>query len=307
MGKCIGLLSKWAESFSDEQTFLLRICGYLITIFVVGLSGIIGWSIERLALPGSLIPQWLGILFLLFGLASGIATGSLNKAVNEVLNTLPKDIKDQNLSNARESLKQLVGREVDHLNQEEILRATAESASENAVDGVFSPIFWMFFGATLWTFSTSLPGPLSLVWIFKAASTIDSMIGYRNGKFLYLGQAGAKLDDALTWIPCRLVLITLPMICKPIKQIPKIINNAYKEGKLDQSPNSGLSEAIFAHCIGITMGGENNYKGEVIKKPILAKKGEKANRKNIKELMNLIVKLEIYWLVIIMFLTIQIS
>ncbi len=157
----------------------------------------------------------------------------------------------------------------------------------------------MLIGATLWQFSPDLPGPLSLAWMYKASSTIDSMIGYKHGNLRWLGTAGARLDDILTWIPCRLVLITTPLICKEWKHVPIIIKSAFQDGSKDESPNSGLSEAIFAHCVGIKMGGINSYKNQYSIKPILAAKAPQASKESIQVLMKLILKVEIFWLVII--------
>ena len=88
----------------------------------------------------------------------------------------------------------------------EILRAAAETASENAVDGFFAPLFWMLLGAWIWECWPELPGPLALAWGFKASSTLDSMLGYRSGRLRWLGTAGARLDDVLTWCPAGSLL-----------------------------------------------------------------------------------------------------
>ncbi len=197
---------------------------------------------------------------------------------------------------ARNKLSHIVGRDVEKLSKEDILRATAESASENAVDGIFAPLFWMMLGTFFWKISTALPGPLTMAWLFKASSTIDSMIGYRFGKLKWLGQSGAKLDDALTFIPCRLVLLTLPLVSKNWIKAPSLIRAAWADGVKDISPNSGLSEAIFAHCANIRMGGINTYKNSYISKPLLAINSPPASKKGIKKILRLHLKLEIIWI-----------
>jgi adenosylcobinamide-phosphate synthase len=168
------------------------------------------------------------------------------------------------------------------------------------VDGIFAPLFWMFLGAVSWQFNQILPGPLAMAWMFKASSTIDSMLGYKEGNLKWLGFTGAKLDDLMTWIPARIVLITLPFCFKPKRSIFKTIRQAWEDGKVDSSPNSGISEAIFAYCAEVRMGGTNYYKGQKKIKPIIAKSYPIATVNSIKRILNLIIRLEFTWLLFIL-------
>ena len=182
------------------------------------------------------------------------------------------------------------------LDANEILRALAETASENSVDGIFAPLFWIFLGTIFWEFNQSMPGPLAMAWIFKASSTVDSMIGYKVGKLKWLGFTGAKLDDLMVWIPSRIVLITLPFCCKPKQSIFKTIKDSWKDGIIDSSPNSGISEAIFAYCAEVKMGGVNYYKGQKRLKPIIAKTYPKASINSVRKILGLSLRLELVWL-----------
>jgi len=148
----------------------------------------------------------------------------------------------------------------------------------------------------LWEFNHFMPGPLAMAWSFKASSTIDSMLGYKEGKLKWLGFTGAKLDDLMVWIPSRIVLITLPFFCKANKSILKTIRAAWKDGIIDSSPNSGISEAIFAYCAEVRMGGVNYYKGERKIKPIIAKSYPIASINSIKKILNLSFRLQLAWL-----------
>ncbi len=296
MGLLISRLRSWAEKWSNNRLWALRLCGFLITASLVLVSGLSGWIIERLAMPNSLIPQELGIAILLIALASGLAARSLQEGVQAVLNEIPLNSKNPSLFSAREKLSLIVGRDVHNLDKHEILRAAAETTSENSVDGIFAPLFWMLIGATLWEILPQAPGPLALVWIFKASSTLDSMIGYRNGSLRWLGTAGARLDDMLTWIPCRIVVITLPLLTQPWKLIPQLLCKVWEEGSHDSSPNSGMSQAIFANCGKVQMGGINNYKGHSITKPILAAETPIASHRGVKRLLKMSLQLQIAWL-----------
>ena len=292
MGWLINNLRKYAELFSKNNSIALRLSGFLITLTLIIISGYCGWLIERLLFTDNKIIKSIGLIILIFSLASAIAYKSLAQNVIEIL----KLLKDNNLKSAQKKLAHIVGRDTNNLDKQEILRAAAESTSENSVDGIFAPIFWMLIGLLIWDFSTDLPGPLAISWIFKATSTIDSMLGYKQGNLYWLGYAGAKLDDLLTWIPCRIVLITLPLITIEWKSIPEVIKSAWLEGSIDESPNSGLSEAIFAHCFQIRMGGDNKYNDRLIRKELLAPNAPKANEKSIMLMIRSILFLECFWI-----------
>ena len=295
MGRVINLLKGLIEKIAKKNKFLLSVGGAIITFIVVTLSATSGWLIERFFLFYE--NNLLSTLFFSFILSSSIASRSLNKSIFEILDLLNKKNNTKNLSKLRKKLRLIVGRDVDNLDKDEILRATAETASENSVDGIFAPLFWMFTGAILWKLYHFMPGPLALAWSFKASSTIDSMLGYKEGNLRWLGFTGAKLDDLMVWIPSRIVLITLPFCCKAKQSIFKTIKDSWKDGILDSSPNSGISEAIFAYCAEVRMGGVNYYKGKRKLKPIIAESYPKASIKSIKKILNISLRLQLAWLI----------
>ena len=318
MGWWITVLRGWAEAWAGDRPGRLRLAGGVITAIVVGASGLAGWTLERLAL------QWspLGLPLLVAGLASALAGRSLEQAVQGVLAKLEapelgaagasaKGHREAALEAARQRLAWIVGRDVAQLDHQDILRAAAETASENAVDGLFAPLFWMLVGAGLWSLqggatASFSPGPLSLAWGFKAASTLDSMLGYRRGRLRWLGTAGARLDDLLTWLPCRLTALTLPLVTGwaggsrqggssahgPWRQFQR----ALREGAADPSPNAGVSQAAFALAAGVRMGGANRYGGEMRSKPLLAASSPKPDRSGVERILNLSLTLEITWM-----------
>ena len=186
MGWFIKTLRSLLEWVVGDDPFALRLGGGLITMAVVLGSGTVGWAIERLCFAPAPIHA-LGWSLLLIGLASALAARSLRSSVRAVIHALPTTIGQGDLTTARQRLSWIVGRDVSELNEQEILRATAESASENAVDGLFAPLFWMLLGLALWRIRPDLPGPLALAWAFKASSTLDSMLGYRTGSLVLDG------------------------------------------------------------------------------------------------------------------------
>ena len=284
---------------SGDNKFRLRLGGFLITFIIIFLSGSIGWCVEQLSLKSFILYKYLGNFLLVLGLTSAMATKSLVTSIVSVLKSIPPETSNESLKEARRKLSYIVGRDVAGLSREEIMRALSETTSENSVDGVFAPLFWMFIGANLWHFSNLLPGPLAMVFIYKASSTMDSMLGYKIGRLQWLGTGSARLDDLLTWIPSRIVLISLPLISQPIHKVKSIIEASIIDGRKYSSPNAGLSEAIFAHCTNTTMGGENKYNGQITKKPIIANTGKIANENNIKLMINLIYRLELTWILFI--------
>lgn len=287
MGWLIQRLRLLAEARAGDRPLPLQLAGAAITLLLVGGSALIGWLLEQLALRLPL----LGLPLLLLALASALAARSLRQAVLQVLAALP------DLEAARARLAWIVGREVSQLDAPEILRAAAETASENGVDGLFAPLFWMLMGAALWALSGGdLPGPLALAWAFKAASTLDSMLGYRHGRLRWLGTAGARLDDGLTWLPCRLVALSLPLAAGRPRHWLSGFSAALAEGAADPSPNAGVSQAAYAWAARVRLGGINRYRDGLRCKPILASSQPAADAAAVGRILQLSDRLEWLWL-----------
>ena len=140
------------------------------------------------------------------------------------------------------------------------------------------------------------PGPLALAWAYKASSTLDSMLGYRRGRLLWLGTAGARLDDLLTWLPCRLVALGLPLAAGQPGQSWRLFRAALADGAADPSPNAGVSQAAYAHAVGVQLGGANRYGGQWRQKPLLAQGQPPADRGAILTILALSRRLEALWL-----------
>ena len=297
MGHGINCLRQRLEPWAGDRPTRLRLSGGLITSILVLSSVSAGWLLERLWLQSSGLWQWAAGLILVVALASALAARSLHDSVMAVIKALPAK-GDEEPTLARERLSWIVGRETTQLSPKEILRAAAETASENAVDGIFAPLFWMLVGIVLWESGLiQSPGPLALAWGYKASSTLDSMLGYKHGRLKWLGTAGARLDDVITWLPCRLVMLTLPLISRSWLLWPSLVLAAEKDGTMDPSPNAGRSEAIYAHCAGVQLGGRNRYRDTWIAKPVLKAGGSEACPRSVETILNLSKRLEIFWLI----------
>jgi len=296
MGNIIDKLRLLTEEISGESRFKMRLGGILITLSLISISLLIGLCIERLVFSNYLFIRSLGATVTITMMGSCLAAKSLKDSIIEVLDYLDKKDSPKQLVFAKDKLSLIVGRDVWNMNKEEILRACAETGSENSVDGIFAPLFWMIIGTILWDISPNLPGPLSLGLVFKATSTMDSMIGYKEKKLRWIGYYSARLDDLLTFIPCRLVCFTLPIISNRIIESPRLIKYALRDGSYDSSPNSGVSEGIFAYCARAQMGGDNYYKGKLTQKYIIAKGEPKPNRKSVVHILQLSSRLEWSWI-----------
>ena len=180
-----------------------------------------------------------GILIFL-GLSSCLASKSLISSVKEISNLINDNIIDHKTEQiVKEKVQRIVSRDVSKASLEHLLRSSSESLTENSVDGVFGPLFWIFIGTVFIKFSIFLPGPLSLGFSYKAISTLDSMIGYKYDQYKYLGFFSAKIEDYSTFLPSRLVLLTLPLVSSEIKKSGKL-------PKFDFEPKShfDLGEAL---------------------------------------------------------------
>jgi len=290
MGMAITRLRRGAEAWAANSPWKLRLAGAWITLLLVGGSGLAGWGVEQLA-PSPL---------LVVALASALAGRSLEQAVLQVLEALPNSVQSPQtqaeLQPARHALAWIVGRDTADLDVPEILRALAETASENGVDGLFAPLFWMLLGAGLWSLNPGLPGPLALAWGFKAASTLDSMLGYRRGRLRWLGTAGARLDDLLVWLPCRLVAVSLPLAAAQPGRCCGVLAAARRDGASDPSPNAGVSQAAYAHVTGVELGGSNSYGGQIRHKPLLAPGQPAPDQAVVLKMLQLNRRLQLLWL-----------
>ncbi len=162
------------------------------------------------------------------------------------------------LAAGRRAVAMIVGRETDTLDETGITRATVETVAENLVDGVVSPLFFTLLGGA----------PLAMA--YKMINTLDSMIGYKNDRYLYFGRFAARLDDAANFIPARL---SVPFIALASQCIDgrgsKVLAVVRRDARAHASPNAGCPEAAFAGALGIWMGGPNRYHGNIVDKPII--------------------------------------
>jgi adenosylcobinamide-phosphate synthase len=162
---------------------------------------------------------------------------------------------DGDLDAARTRLPALVGRDPSALDEKEVARATVESVAENTVDAIVAPALW----------ATVAGGPGALG--YRAANTLDAMVGHRSEKYEHFGWASARVDDGLNWVPAR---VTAALVCavRPSKA-PDVWRAVRGQAPQHPSPNGGVAEAAFAAALGLRLGGENRYGDRVEVRPLL--------------------------------------
>jgi len=295
----IGIYIKKSTNFFinhfEEKNKILFWAGLFIALSTIGISFSFGKAIEINYFQSR--NNILSGILMFLGLSSCLASKGLISTVKEITSLIETyEINEINEKILKDKVQRIVSRDVSTSSKDHLLRSSTESLTENSVDGIFGPLFWIFIGTILIKFSILLPGPLSLGFAYKAISTLDSMIGYKYDYFKYLGFFSAKIEDHFTFIPSRLVLITLPLVSPRVENYISTIKKSYKDGREYDSPNSGISEAIFAYISGVKLGGESKYNNKIIQKPIINPNGDNCSREKINLICELILRLQLLWL-----------
>ena len=232
----------WQKIFFKHNSFFHGLAVVFMTLITAGLFV----SSALYVTGGSVILQ----VYLLY---SAIAWRDLKDETSHVLFSLM----NHNLDDARKFLSFVVGRDTNNLNESEITRAVIETVAENSVDGVMSVIFFAAFGHVV----NDCWGMCVAVWLFKSASTLDSMLGYESfGRF---GTPSARLDDILNFIPARIAGIIIIMAgaltgCNVREALRVFLSDRLKH----KSPNSAHGESAFAGVLSVKLGGGAFYGGE---------------------------------------------
>ena len=202
----------------------------------------------------------------------GIAAGCMAKEAFGVEKAL-----ERGLPEARRQVARIVGRDTQSLTEEEVVKATVETVAENTTDGVVSPLLYAFLG-----------GPV-LLWGFKAASTLDSMVGYMDEKYRDIGWSSAKLDDLLNYVPARLTacLMVLSAFLTGLdgRNSLRIVRRDHAN---HTSPNCAWSEAAAAGALHIRLGGTHTYFGKPVEKPAIGDDDRPARREDIRASVKLL-------------------
>ena len=281
--RLIGRLITFLENRLRARGGNLFLSGILLTFLTVSLTMLSSAGILLLLRQLGPVPQFLGMVLLNW---MGLAAKSMCSEARDVSLAL-----DRGLEAGRQQVARIVGRDTDRLTEEEVIKATVETVAENTTDGVISPMFY-----------AALGGPI-LLWGFKAASTLDSMVGYKNEKYRQLGCCSARLDDLLNYIPARL---TGPMMALSALPAGLDTGNAFRilirDHARHQSPNCAYSEAAAAGALHIQLGGTHDYFGIPVVKPTIGDPDRPAKREDIRSACRLLLLTAGFFLMILLLL-----
>ncbi|MDE6734531.1 MAG: cobalamin biosynthesis protein [Desulfovibrio sp.] len=257
VGKCLARLEGPARRFGGtgpRAPLRLRLAGLGALLLLCAGTGGAVWLLVSLPVAGG--------LFALYLAWAGLAMGSLARIGGEVA----RDVEEAQLPEARMALSRLVSRDVSALERPMLRKTLADTLSENFTDAFLAPWFWLL-----------VAGPVGL-WVYKAVSTGDSMWGYLNARWRWLGWASARADDALAFVPARLSVLALWLADALARRIPlrRIWRGSWpglgvvaRQAKGMPSPNSGWSMTACAWLCAGRMAGPSVYFGELVVKPWL--------------------------------------
>jgi len=261
MGKAITIIEPGFRKFPDH----LFGAGCLFAVFLLCLT----WGITFLILKAAgIIDPLLKTIIEIVMIYYCISARSLEKSALEVSHALT----DDHLTEARQRVGLIVGRDTQKLSSDGVSRAAIETVAENLVDGVISPLLFAAIGGA----------PLAMT--YKMVNTLDSMIGYKNKTYAEFGKASARIDDFANFIPARISIVIISLAAQILAgRGSRTWETAQTEGRNHSSPNAGYSEAAFAGALGVRLNGPNLYQGRLVEKPYIGLKFGKPQQAHIKK------------------------
>ena len=270
MGKCISFLEKKLRKvFPATPEGELRAGAVMAFIMLFG-TLIVTYGISYLAFRIHIV-----LFFIIQTIMcwQAIAVRDLRKESMDVYQYLEPEVK---IEKARKQVARIVGRDTDKLDSKGVTKAVIETIAENFSDGVVCPLFYMLIGGG------------SLAMTYKAVNTMDSMVGYKNDKYLYFGRTGAHMDDVAGYIPSRLAAV---FWIAAAAFMGKDWKNSYRIWRRDNrkstSPNSGQTEAACAGSLGVELLGPAYYFGELYDKPTMGDPKREVLPRDIKVTVNM--------------------
>lgn len=263
IGKLIKCLENNIRKIFKKEKYL-KFAGFILWFITVGTTYLLTYLIIKLS-------KFNSITFLIvnsFIIYTTLATKCLKDEAIKIYDIL----KSGDIYESRKQLSYIVGRDTNSLNEAEIIRATVETVAENTVDGIISPMFYAFIGGA----------PLAMA--YKAINTLDSMVGYKNDKYINLGFASAKIDDIANYIPARICIIFMTIASLILRfNYKNCFKISIRDRKNHKSPNCAYPEGAVAGALGIQLGGTNIYFGKPVYKPTIGDKYREIEIEDIKK------------------------
>jgi adenosylcobinamide-phosphate synthase len=218
--------------------------GAILAVAVVTAAAGLTWALVILA-------SWAGNLAAAAVAVSVAWTAIAIRGLDSAAATVERALRTDDLNSARRAIRALVGRDPDSLDQTGLIRATVESVAENCSDAVIAPMLYLFAG-----------GPVAAI-AYKAINTLDSMIGYADDRYYWFGRGAARLDDFANLIPARLTALCLMATAAVSHRAAQAYAACVTSASMHRSPNAGYPESTMAGALGIRLGGDAVYGGEV--------------------------------------------
>jgi adenosylcobinamide-phosphate synthase len=235
----------WMGEFISgfEQRFYRDriLSGALLVISLLVLTLLICIALVYLC---GLLPAWLAMAVLAVIASTGLAMNMLQASVAEVLTA----------ERPKQAISLLVSRDTEAMTETEVYKAALETWAENLSDGVIAPLFYLLlFG---------LPG----IAVYKAINTMDSMIAYKTQRYYYFGKTAAIVDDIANYLPARLTALLIVLLAQEKRLAWQCL---WRDGNKLESPNAGFPIAAMAGALGVALGGDAYYHGQLKHKPLL--------------------------------------
>ena len=251
VGRIINETEKILRNIFKKEKQSEKIAGAIMSITVILLMVILTVLTVKIFY---VINTILGMLVESFIYYQMLAIKSLRVESMKVYNAL----KEQDIQKSRYAVSMIVGRDTNNLDEEGITKATVETVAENTADGIIGPMIYMIIGG------------LPLAIAYKVINTLDSMIGYKNDKYIDFGKFAARLDDIASFIPARISAYLMIVASYILKLDSRGAYNIYKRDRYNHSsPNSAHTEAVAAGALGIQLAGDAYYFGKLYKKPTI--------------------------------------
>lgn len=248
IGNLIGFLEKKLRRLLAPGKTALLLGGALMVVIVLSLSFAVPYAVLMLA---EQVNPWLRFALETIMFYQIFATKCLRDESMKVYTALHNN----DLEDARVKLSWIVGRDTKELTTEEVTKGAVETVAENTADGIIAPMFYMFIGGA------------PLAFLYKGINTMDSMVGYKNDKFLYFGRCAAKLDDVANFIPARITGILMILASYFLNMNAAGAWKIFWRDRYNHlSPNSAMTESVTAGALNIQLGGDHYYFGKLVHK-----------------------------------------
>ena len=265
IGNLISILEKVIRRFMPKTKRGEYIGGIILTVMVVSISMVIPLVIILMAKS---INTYLALTVETFMCYQILATKSLKVESMKVYDELAKN----DLPSARKAVSMIVGRDTKDLTFSGVAKAAVETVAENTSDGIIAPMIFIAIGGA----------PMG--FLYKAINTMDSMVGYKNEKYMNFGRFAAKLDDVVNYLPARISAYQMILSSFFLRYDYKNAFKIYKRDRYNHaSPNSAQTESVCAGALDVQLAGNAYYFGKLYEKPTIGDDIREINYDDIKK------------------------